>query len=107
MGIAHEVKKRTRAAIAPFLLLLMTVYFGVSFVNGDRGLLAWIRLNDEIAVARADLGELRAQRERMEHRTGLLRPDNLDLDMLDERARALLGFAHPDEIVVYTPRQIN
>lgn len=103
MGLAHEVKKRTRAAIAPFLLILMVAYFGVSFVQGDRGLLAWIRLNDEIAVANADLGELRAERRRMEHRTQLLRPDALDLDMLDERARALLGFSHKDEIVVYLP----
>ncbi len=103
MGLAHKVRKRTRAAIAPFLLLLMVVYFGVSFVNGDRGLLAWIRLNDEIAVAQADLAELQAERELMEHRTGLLRPDNLDLDMLDERARVLLGYAHPDEVVIYVP----
>lgn len=102
MGLAHEVKKRTRAAIAPFLLILMVAYFGISFVQGDRGLLAWIRLNDEIAVAQADLGELQDQRMRLEHRTRLLRPDGLDLDMLDERARALLGFAHRDEIVLYT-----
>jgi len=102
MGLAHEVTKRTRAAIAPFLLILMVAYFGISFVQGDRGLLAWIRLNDEIAVARADLGELQAQRTLMEHRTQLLRPDGLDLDMLDERARTLLGFAHRDEIVLYT-----
>ena len=104
MGLAHEVKKRTRAAIAPFLLILMVAYFGISFVQGDRGLLAWIRLNDEIAVAQADLGELQAQRAVLEHRTRLLRPDGLDLDMLDERARALLGFAHRDEIVLYTPK---
>jgi len=103
MGLAHEVRKRTRAAIAPFLLLMMVVYFGTSFVNGDRGLLAWLRLNDEIAVARADLADLEAERGLMEHRIGLLRPDSLDLDMLDERARLLLGFARPDEVLVYTP----
>ncbi|MDA0366989.1 MAG: septum formation initiator family protein [Proteobacteria bacterium] len=102
MGLAHEVTKRTRAAIAPFLLILMVAYFGISFVQGDRGLLAWIRLNDEIAVAKADLGEVQVQRALMEHRTQLLRPDGLDLDMLDERARSLLGFADRDEIVLYT-----
>ena len=102
MGLAHEVRKRTRAAIAPFLLILMVAYFGVSFVQGDRGLLAWIRLSDEIAIAQADLNELRTERTRMEHQTQLLRPNGLALDMLDERARALLGFAHKDEIVIYT-----
>jgi len=103
MGLAHEVKKRTRAAIAPFLLILMVAYFGLSFVQGDRGLLAWIRLSDEIALVQADLGDLMAHRTQMEHRVQLLRPNGLDLDMLDERARALLGFVHKDEIVIYIP----
>jgi cell division protein FtsB len=103
MGLAHEVKKRTRAAIAPFLLILMVGYFGLSFVQGDRGLLAWIRLSDEIALVQADLADLMVHRTRMEHRIQLLRANGLDLDMLDERARALLGFAHKDEIVIYTP----
>ena len=102
MGLAHEVKRRTRAAIAPFLLILMVTYFGMSFVQGDRGLLAWIRLSDEIALVQADLADLMVHRTQMEHRIQLLRPNGLDLDMLDERARALLGFAHKDEIVIYT-----
>jgi cell division protein FtsB len=104
MGLAHEVKKRTRAAIAPFLLILMVGYFGLSFVQGDRGLLAWIRLSDEIALVQADLANLMVHRTRMERRIQLLRPNGLDLDMLDERARALLGFAHNDEVVIYTSK---
>ena len=103
MGLAHEVKKRTRAAIAPFMLILMVAYFGMSFVQGDRGLLAWIRLSDEIELVQGDLANLVLERTQMEHRIQLLRPNGLDLDMLGERARALLGFAHRDEIVIYTP----
>jgi cell division protein FtsB len=103
MGLAHEVKKRTGAAIAPFMLILMVAYFGMSFVQGDRGLLAWIRLSDEIALVQADLADLMVHRTRMEHRIQLLRANGLDLDMLDERARALLGFVHNNEIVIYTP----
>ena len=37
----------------------------------------------------------------MERRTSLLWPDNLDPDMLSERARAVLGLAHPDDVVIY------
>jgi len=103
MGLAHEVKKRTRAAIAPFMLILMVAYFGMSFVQGDRGLLAWIRLSDEIELVEGDLADLVLERTQMERRIQLLRPNSLDLDMLGERARALLGFAHKDEIVIYTP----
>ncbi|MCX8232089.1 MAG: septum formation initiator family protein, partial [Alphaproteobacteria bacterium] len=86
----------------PFLLILMVTYFGMSFVQGDRGLLAWIRLSDEIALVQSDLADLMVHRTRIEHRIELLRPNGLDLDMLDERARASLGFAYTDEIVIYT-----
>ena len=103
MGLAHEVKKRTRAAIAPFMLILMVAYFGMSFVQGDRGLLAWIRLSDEIVLVQGELEDLVLERTQMEHRIQLLRPNGLDLDMLDERAHALLGYAHKYEIVIYTP----
>jgi hypothetical protein len=29
-----------------------------------------------------------------------LRPDSLDLDILEERARILLNYAHPDDLVI-------
>ena len=41
------------------------------------------------------------EREKLEKRVDLLRPENLDLDMLEERARSVLGLAHPDELVIY------
>jgi cell division protein FtsB len=41
----------------------------------------------------------------LERRASLLRPDHLDPDMLEERARTILNFARPDEIVVIAPRR--
>jgi cell division protein FtsB len=31
----------------------------------------------------------------------LLRPERLDRDLLEERARAILGYAHKNEIVLF------
>ena len=43
-----------------------------------------------------------AQREELEVRARLLRDDHLSRDLLDERARSLLGFADPRDYVIRT-----
>ncbi len=99
MSIAYELRRRGRDVIAPMVCALAIGYFGYHAVQGDRGLVAWLRLSHEITLVKADLAAARAERETLEHRVALLRPDNLDRDMLDERARVVLGLAHPDEVV--------
>ncbi len=72
-------------------------------IEGDRGLVAYLRLTEQIQPARSQLTEVVAQRKALEQRVGLLRPNQLDPDMLDERARLLLNLARPDEIVIPDP----
>ncbi|WP_236024875.1 FtsB family cell division protein [Arenibaculum pallidiluteum] len=82
----------------------VVAYFAYHAIHGDRGLIALSRLQGEIDQAEGVLGQIRGERERLDHRASLLRPDNLDPDMLDERARAMLNFADPDEIVIPLPQ---
>ena len=42
---------------------------------------------------------------RLERDVALLRPESLDPDMLDERARAILNLAHPDDLIMMKRRQ--
>jgi len=75
-------------------------YFLCYGLLGDRGLLAQYRLQNTLVVAKAELQRVQETRQTLENRTRLLRPDHLDLDMLDERARALLGYTKPNEYVI-------
>jgi cell division protein FtsB len=45
-----------------------------------------------------------AERRVIERRVAALRPDSLDLDMLDERARQVLDLVHEDELVIQLPQ---
>lgn len=61
--------------------------------------------NHERLIARAvsldgDRNAVRAQREALEARVSLLRPETIDPDMLEEVARRVLGFVHQGDIVV-------
>ncbi len=37
----------------------------------------------------------------MERRVTLLSNTSLDLDMLEERARVMLNYAHPDDLIIF------
>ncbi|MGE0722796.1 MAG: septum formation initiator family protein [Alphaproteobacteria bacterium] len=86
--------------IGPVLGVSLIVYFAFHLVHGDRGLVAWRDLTQRIEETEAMAREVAAQRAILERRVALLRPDSLDRDMLDERARSLLNLAHPDDVVV-------
>ena len=93
--------------IAPLLCAMALVYFGYHGVQGDRGLLAWMKRTQQVETAQQDIEILRAERARMAHKVSLLRLDNLDLDLLDERARAVLNLAHRRDFIIVTPPQAD
>ncbi len=88
----------------PVLCALALVYFGYHSIHGERGLLAWTQRSQEVVDARTRVAALAAEHARLGHRVSRLRPESLDLDLLDERARAILNLAEPDEIILFTPR---
>ena len=76
-------------------------YFGYHAVQGEHGLLARNALSAQVEDARATLSDLHAERRRLEALVGLMAPDRVDRDMLDERTRAMLNYAHPDDLVIF------
>jgi cell division protein FtsB len=105
MKIATEIRRRLRQAIGPMLGLSAIAYFAYHTVEGDRGLLAWWQLNRDIRVAEATLSDLQYEHDALDQRARLLRPDHLDPDMLEERARAMANEGHPDEVIILRSTQ--
>jgi cell division protein FtsB len=82
------------------LAALLIGYFALNAYTGNHGLRARQDLDQQIASATTDLAQAKAERELWERRVALLKSDSLDPDMLDERARALLNFADPHDIIL-------
>jgi cell division protein FtsB len=97
----------SRARLKSFLtgLALYTMaaalvgYFGVNAYTGKYGLNARLELDQEIVALTSELARLKRERADGEHRISLLRPDRLDPDTLDERARYQLDYANPHDLV--------
>lgn len=91
---------RITAFIFPLLALGAGGYFGYHLYNGDHGLQSRADLESRKEVLDGELAGLREVKTRIERDVALLRSEQLDPDMLDERARAILNLAHPDDLVI-------
>lgn len=101
MSLLVELRRRGRHVIGPTFGALMVGYFLFHAVQGDRGILAWAELKQEVAEAEQTLDRLTRARRKLDSRVKLLEAPNLDRDLLDERARIVSGLANPGEIVIY------
>src|SRR3954464_8420989 len=95
---------RTRFLAVLSALCLYTVaaliigYFGLSAYTGAHGLKAKQDLAQQQTSLMSDIERARGERLELERKVALLRGDNLDPDMLDERARAMLNYLHPRDL---------
>lgn len=79
------------------MILLVGANLGLAhqLVYGPR--LVWQILENQIAKNQAELEESQAARRRLQNRVFLLEPTRVSYDMLEEQARAVLGFKRPNE----------
>jgi cell division protein FtsB len=78
----------------------LSLYFTFAAVQGDFGLFRRAEILAETQDLRAQLEGVRADVARMENLTKRMSDDYLDLDLLDEQARKVLGMIRSDEIVI-------
>jgi len=97
-------RRRFRAFINALALYtiaaLLIGYFAVNAFTGSHGLRARQDLDHEVTQLTGELVALRTERAILERRVSLLRPESIDADMLDERARALLEYSDPRELIL-------
>jgi cell division protein FtsB len=79
---------------------LAGLYFVFAAVQGDYGLFRRAEVEAESLALRVELARLSGEVARMENLTERLSDDYLDLDLLDQQARDVLGLLRQDEIVI-------
>jgi cell division protein FtsB len=98
------IRPRLRSFLAALglycLAALFIGYFGINAYTGNHGIKARQNLDQQIADLARDLDAVKAERARWERRVALLKSDQIDPDMLDERARQLLNYADPHDVTV-------
>ncbi|MGR3501015.1 FtsB family cell division protein [Pseudaestuariivita sp.] len=95
---------RTRPSFGPLiffsLAFCLSLYFTFAAVQGDFGLFKRAEIDSETRALKTELALLQTEVAELENLTRRLSDTWLDLDLLDQQARDVLGFVRPDEIVI-------
>ena len=82
------------------LMVLLGIYFAFAAVQGPSGILRRVQLQAETRELERQRDGLQADVDRMRNLTRRLSDEFLDIDLLDERARDVLGLVRADEIII-------
>lgn len=89
-----------KTAVFVTIVLLLAMYFTFAAMQGDFGLFRRIEIEAETRALETEKAELEIAVAKLANKTRRLSEDFLDLDLLDEQARSVLGLIRVDEIVI-------
>ena len=82
------------------LALTLGGYFTFAAVQGDYGVFRRVKINAEADALRTERDRLQKELAELQNRTLRLSDAYLDIDLLDEQVRDVLGYIRADEIVI-------
>ncbi|PYE86441.1 FtsB family cell division protein [Phyllobacterium leguminum] len=86
--------------ILPALAAGFLYYFGFHAYHGEYGLYSRVKLEEQVKIMEAQLGDLTGKRAALEREVSLVRDGSIEKDMLDEQARRALNLSRPDEVTI-------
>ncbi len=98
------IQNTSRPALGGILLMVLALtlgsYFTFAAVQGDFGVFRRVQILSEAEALRAERDDLKQQLALMRNLTHRLSDDYLDIDLLDQQARDVLGYLRADEIMI-------
>lgn len=98
------IRRRARRILIPLVLYSISAAVAAYFVHhahsGARGFEAREHYEAQADELTKELNVLKTERTDWERRIALLRSDQIDRDLLDERARIILGRVHRNDLVI-------
>lgn len=86
--------------VLPALVACWVASLAFGAISGVSGYGAVAQLTAELSNHQAELEEISDRRRVLERRADMLNPAQLDPDMVDERIRVVLGYAHEQDIIL-------
>lgn len=98
------VRRGVRSIVVTLLLYLVSSaavgYFMFHAQHGSRGLEARSDVQEALRAEEEQLAALVGERKGWEQRLSLMRDEAVDRDLLEERARSVLGRVHKNDVVI-------
>ena len=101
----RDIKRRLATLLPHLLFAAIFSYFAYHVVHGDRGLLHANLLQREVDERSLELAELSGVRQELDARVSGLRRGSLDLDLLEEQSRRVLGYGAENDAMIFLPEK--
>ena len=98
--MTHRKKPALGVFVYFAIAFALGTYFTFAAVQGDYGLFSRAEIEAEADMLQVQLNQLNTDIAVMENLTRRLSDTYLDLDLLDEQARSVIGLLRGDEIVI-------
>ena len=96
----------TRSSIPWVIICVFTIslslgiYFTFAAVQGDFGILRRAEINHDLQKLQVEIGIINVEIADLKNLTRRLSDHYLDLELLDQQARDVLGYVRTDELVI-------
>ncbi|MBR7158569.1 MAG: septum formation initiator family protein [Alphaproteobacteria bacterium] len=100
MGSFFDIKRRFKVMWPILIGLIICLYFGYHVFRGERGIMTWLEVRQELAQKTILAEEIAAKRLYWEQKVKHLSPKSLDLDVLDESARDILNMGREGDYII-------
>lgn len=100
-----SIRKNFKLIASNIIWICVAAYFVFHIFTGARGAVSWARLSREVTKLESELKSLQEENSFLENKIKLLRDNNLDLDLLQEQAMNILGYANANDIIVLLPQE--
>lgn len=101
MKLMRELRRNGRQVILPVLLAFALVYIYYHMLSGERGLLVWYSLRQQVHDLQQDNTVLAEQVTFLKDKVARFKEGTADKDFIDQTVRHDLGVARPDEKIIY------
>ena len=98
MAFLHRLGKFLVSLALPVALLCALWFFSLQIFTGNYGRIALDRTERDFSAKEREIATLKEQEAALRRRNAGLRSEALDLDLLDVRARDVLGMIGQDEV---------
>lgn len=99
--VTHRRRRAILTALGLYAFAALYIgYFAVNAFTGAHGLRAQKDLDKRLAHMQIELSQLKAERKDWQRRVALLQSNQIDPDMLSERARTLLGYVDRRDVTL-------
>ena len=101
-GIIRKVKYYNPFRFkSSFFLAFIFFYFVFHLITGERGLLAYVRLKNQMEETKKEAAAVQQEKLNFSRNVAGLRDDSLNLDLVEELARKDLGYSKKDEVILF------